>query len=48
MSRQGQPIYVSPHVNTIKLMADSIICQSGGNESMKEVFYGDGGFEEEL
>ena len=46
--KESQSIYVSPQVKTIEIKTHSIICQSRGNKSMWEVYYLDGGFEEEL
>lgn len=47
IKKRTSPIYVPPLLWTIEAEAQSIICQSRGNESMQEVYYGDGGFEEE-
>lgn len=44
--KEQQLFYVSPKLKTIEVKTHSIICQSGGNESMEEVYYGDGGFKE--
>lgn len=46
--KRTSPIYVPPLLKTIEVKVHSIICQSRGNEVLKEVYYGDGGFEEEL
>ena len=46
--KEQQPFYVSPQVRTLEIKTHAIICQSGGNEDLKEVYYGDGEFEEEL
>ena len=39
--------YRAPQVKVIEVKARGILCQSPGNEPMREVDYGDGGFGEE-
>ena len=34
MKKEQQTIYVSPKVKTVEIMAQAIICQSGGINSM--------------
>ena len=48
MGKRASSIYVPPLLWTIAAETQPIICQSRGNEDLKEVYYGDGGFEEEL
>ena len=45
--KEQQPFYVSPQVRTLEIKTHAIICQSGGNGSMGEVDYGNGGLEEQ-
>lgn len=42
---KNESIYVAPKVKPLEIDAQGIICQSG-NESMREVDLGDGGFTE--
>ena len=44
--KEQQPIYVSPQMKTIEIMAQAIICQSG-NQTMDWQDLGNGGFEEQ-
>ena len=39
--------YGRPEVKAIEVKARHVLCLSNGNESMREVDYGDGGFSEE-
>ena len=36
--------YKSPQAEDIEVSVHNILCQSDGNESMREYDYGDGGF----
>ena len=39
--------YASPRTTVVFVKAQRVLCQSNGNDSMREVDYGDGGFSEE-
>ena len=39
--------YRNPEIKEIPLAMQKVLCQSNGNESMREVDYGNGGFGEE-
>lgn len=39
--------YRSPMINVIEIKSQNVLCQSNGNEPMREVDYGNGGFEED-
>lgn len=43
---KNESIYIAPTAKTVEICAQGIICQSG-NESMREVDLGDGGFTEQ-
>lgn len=39
-------IYRSPRAEVIEVNIQSVLCQSGGNDSMREYDYGNAGFSE--
>ena len=39
--------YRSPKITEISVNVQSVLCMSGGNDSMREYDYGNGGFSEE-
>ena len=44
--KRRKNLYVSPKVKTVEIKTQAIICQSGGNESMPEYDWGNGGFKQ--
>ncbi len=43
----SEEVYKAPQVKVIEIKVQSVLCQSPGNEPMREYDYGDGGFSEE-